>query len=471
MNYMIYTRGNKDDYDRWYDNGANPGWSYTDSWALYDELESSTAFEKSANPSGSLNIENAPYQTGLLNKYLAAGLEMNQSVVDYNNLNQMGIAVTQGTSKRGHRVSAAEAYINNVFKWRLNLHILTNAMVSKILIDSSTKTAYGVTFLLDGESQNVTASKEVIVSAGPIRSAQLLMVSGIGPKDHLLEKDIPVIQDLPIGEYFDHVLVVTPTFITNTSGESLNLNRVKLSDFLQFPLGQGLTTMYLGLEAVAFHKTSNSTRPEYCPDLELLFMSGGLHSDMGLGFSRLARIKQEVYADYFGPLESTAIDTWSSGILLLHPRTSGRVSLRDNSMLTDPVIEYPFFKEEQDLKDIVEAIRIAIQYAKTEAMQSVGSTLYHRKLVGCEEYDLDTGNYWECYIRHMATTLIHTTGTNRMGPSDDPRAVVDSNCRVHGIKGLRVADTSVVPVSMSGHTQAVSYLVGERVAKFIKAGN
>lgn len=470
VNYLIYTRGNRDDYDRWFANGSNPGWSYEESMALYDELESSTATGKIPNPSGTLSIENPPHRTALLEKYLAAGLEMNQPVIDYNGPNQMGIGVAQGTSLRGARVSAAEAYINNVFKWRANLHILTNSVVTKILIDNTTKTALGVEFVHKGVSHKIGATQEVIVSAGPIRSAQLLMVSGIGPRDHLLDNDVPFVHDLPVGEFFDHVAVEAPTFITNTTDQTLNLKRIGLDDFLQFPFGKGLATMYLGLEAIAFHKTSLTSRPSYCPDLELAFMSGGVHSDFGLGFRKLARIEQDVYDDFFKPLESTAIDAWTSIIINMHPRTTGRISLRDNSMLTSPVIDYPFFEQEEDLEDLLEGIKIVMKYAETEAMRSVNTRIYSKKVNGCEQELFGSDDYWRCYIRRIPTILVHMTGSNRMGPSGDPNAVVDASLRVHGMKRLRVADTSVIPVSVSGHPQAHSYLIGERLAKIIAAG-
>lgn len=140
-------------------------------------------------------------------------------------------------------------------------------------------------------------------------------------------------------------------------------------------------------------------------------------------------------------------------------------------MLSDPVVEYPFFEDTRDIDDIVEGIKIIMKYAETKAMQSINSTIYRKKIVGCKSKEFGSDAYWECYIRHMATTMVHMTGTNAMGPSSDPKAVVDANLKVHGIKRLRVADTSVVPVSVSGHTQSFSYLVGERLAKILAAGN
>lgn len=263
VNYLIYTRGNRDDFDRWEAIG-NPGWGYNESVALYEEFEQST-----------LSVENPPHRTKLLDRYLEAGRELNVPVIDYNGVNQMGIGLAQGTSLNGKRVSAAEAYLFDAFRQRSNLHILTKSVVTRILISNSSKTAYGVNFQHNGREYAVTATQEVIVSAGPFRSAQLLMVSGIGPREHLLEKNVPFIHDLPVGrKFFDHVAVEAPTFIVNTSGETINMKRVGVSDVMQFPFGRGIATMFLGLEALAFHKTSTSERPAYCPDLELLFMSG-----------------------------------------------------------------------------------------------------------------------------------------------------------------------------------------------------
>lgn len=469
VNYFVYTRGNRDDFDRWEAKGGNE-WGYATSMMLFDELESSTAYGKEPNPNGTLSIENSPYESELLEYYLEAGSEvLRKDPLDYNAEDQMGIGVVQGTSKNGRRVSAADAYIAGVFGTRRNLHILTNSMVTKILIDNSTKTATGVEFLNRRRFFRVQAASEVILSAGPIRSPQLLMVSGIGPREHLLQNNVTFIHDLPIGGFSDHFSIVAPTFIVNTTNQSLNLKRILPRDFLRPPLGRGMSQSFLGLEALAFHKLNSTERPPTCPDLELVFLSGGVHSDYGTGFRKTARIQQGVYNEFFRPLENTAIDAWSSIILHLHPRTRGRVSLRDNSMQSNPVVEYPFFNELQDLEDLLEGVRIVQRYAQTRAMQSIGAEIYSKKVRGCEGQVFDSDDYWRCYIRHMVSIMLHMVGSNRMGPSGDPEAVVDGRLRVHGINRLRVADTSVIPMTVSGHTQAFSYLIGERAARFLKA--
>lgn len=467
INYMVYTRGNRDDFDRWQAKGGVQ-WGYEESMRLYDELESSTAFGKEANPNGTLSVENAPHETELLEYYLAAAEELGVQIIDYNSGDQMGIGVTQGTSLNGRRMSAADAYLFNVFPGRSNLHIVTNSVATRIVIDNSTKTATAVEFVQKGRSVIVGAAREVILSAGPIRSAQLLMVSGIGPRDHLMERNVPFIHELPVGEFYDHVSLQAPTFLVNTTDQSLNLKKVLPSELLQFPAGRGVATMYLGLEALAFHKTNTSERPATCPDLEVVFMSGGVHSDFGTGFRKTARIEQRVYNDFFRPLEDTAIDTWTAIILNLHPRTRGRISLRDNSMLTDPVVAYPFFEDVRDLEDLVEGVRIVMRYAETQAMQMIGTRIYDKKLPGCEGEVFGSDDYWRCYIRRMTTIIVHAVASNRMGQRGDPEAVVDERLRVHGVNRLRVADTSVIPMTVSGHPQAFSYLIGERAARMIK---
>lgn len=462
VNYLIYTRGNKDDYDRWEEKGGEE-WGYEESMKLFDEFESSTAFGKVGNPSGKLSVENPTYQSKLLEYYLKAGVEVTgKSPIDYNSGDQMGIGVLQGTSKNGRRMSAADAYILKIHKKRPNLHVLTNSIGTRVLIENSTKTATGVEFTKKDKFYTVKAKREVILSAGPIRSPQLLMVSGVGPRDHLLEKNVDFIHDLPVGEFFDHIAIVAPTFIVNTTDQSLNLKRIGPMDFIK------IAPSYLGLEAVAYHKFSSSSRPATCPDLELVFMSGGVHSDVGTGFRKTARYEQSVYDEYFKPLENAFIDTVSTIIFHLHPQTKGRVSLRDNSMLTDPVIEYPFYSEQQDLEDMLEGIKIVMRYANTQAMRSIAARIYEKKISGCEDLEFGTDDYWACFLRRMTTTLIHMVAGNRMGPSDDPEAVVDGKLRVHGIKKLRVADTSVIPITVSGHPQAFSYLIGERAARILK---
>lgn len=137
-------------------------------------------------------------------------------------------------------------------------------------------------------------------------------------------------------------------------------------------------------------------------------------------------------------------------------------------MLSDPIIQYPFFEDERDLEDMLEGIRIVSRYAETDAMKTIGARIYDKKVKGCEDGDFGSDEYWRCYIRRMTTIMVHMVGTNKMGPKDDPEAVVDAKLRVHGINNLRVADTSVISVSVSGHPQAFSYLIGERLARILK---
>lgn len=398
---------------------------------------------------------------------------MGHPTVDYNAPEELGFGYLQVTSKLGRRVSAAKAFLH-YNKKRPNLHILPLTRVTKILIDSQTNTAYGVEFIRNRVKQQVMARREVILSAGPIASPQLLMLSGIGPRKHLNTLGIPVLQDLPVGQtLYDHISFPGLIFTLNVTGITLNENRdatlENVLDWIQF--GDGPVAAAGAAEGLGYIKTPNSDEPEEIPDIELLSIGGSLVSDGGPGGSKAVRrgmmISDEVFDGAYGSIDNT--DTWSAFLMLLHPKSVGYMELKDKNPFSHPRMYGNYLTDPRDVTAFIGGIRHVQALAETPPFQKYGARLHRAQYPACRSLKFDSDAYWECAVRTLTATLHHQIGTCRMGPENDPQAVVDPELRVYGIGRLRVVDSSVIPRTTAAHTNAPAIMIGEKAADMIKS--
>lgn len=306
VNYMIYTRGNPEDYDRWVEKG-NPGWSYDEvlPYFLKSEDVHLDSYDKEYHSKGGYLGTQTPFQSVLAEAFIDAGKERCAEEVDYNGRNPFGFSRIQSTLRRGRRASVSSAFLKPVEN-RPNLHISIQSRVTNVLVNSETKTAYGVRFIKSGVPTEILARKEVILSAGCLSTPQILMLSGIGPKNHLESLKIPVVQDLPVGaNLWDHILFVGLTFLINQTiydtSETFQTSSI-LEGFLK---GRGPLTSTAGMEALAFIKTEASKELGNYPDIELILSGmGGLSGDDSVT-RRNFRITDEFYDKFFKPLEGT----------------------------------------------------------------------------------------------------------------------------------------------------------------------
>lgn len=471
INYMIHVRGNRQDYDRWEKMG-NPGWSYKDVLPYFKKSEDSSVMihdPEYRNTGGYLSVQDVPYRSECVHAFVNASQEMGYNYVDYNGKEQLGISYVQSTTRRGARCSAEKAFLRSA-KFRPNLTILTKSRVTKILIDPTTKRTYGVEYIRNKQLQIARAKKEVILSAGAFNSPQLLMLSGVGPKKHLEELGIPLLQDLPVGQkLYDHLTFLGLIFTVN---QSIVLQQKELEDprnFFKFLLnGDGLLTTLGGVEALAYLKTSAADYPETYPDMELIFIGAGLHTDAGLVYKRMFRVSDEVYNAIWKPLENKF--AWTVFPMLLHPKSVGHMKLKSTNPFHWPKFYGNFFTDpaNQDVRAFIAAIREVQRIAKAPSLQRYGSEQVKTPVPGCTHLVFDTDDYWECALRHITATLHHQVSTCKMGPSSDKEAVVDSKLRVYGVFNLRVADTSIFPTPVCAHTNVPAFMVGEKAADLIK---
>lgn len=306
FNIILFQRGNRRDYDNWEAMG-NTGWGYDDVLPYFKKLENSRIKHGAPDyvgKGGPLTVSEVDYKSDVAKSFIEAGLELGWPYVDYNGPGQIGISYIQTSTKDGRRLSSNVAYLYPI-KNRKNLFVRKLSQVTKILIDPKTKTATGVQYVCNGKFHTVRARREVILSAGAINSPQLLMLSGIGPADHLKEMNIKTIKNLPVGfNLMDHAAPGALTFTTNAS--TFSLYKISPFDFIQFTAGnrQSVLESIGGCESLAFLELddpSPTVNPDGYPDIELIQTNGAMHSAQV--FPLVFGLKPSIYEAMFKQME------------------------------------------------------------------------------------------------------------------------------------------------------------------------
>lgn len=198
---------------------------------------------------------------------------------------------------------------------------------------------------------------------------------------------------------------------------------------------------------------------------------GSLVSDGGPGASKAIRrgmmITEQVFDEAFGSIDNS--DTWSVFPMLLHPKSVGRIELKDNNPFSHPRMYGDYLTHHVDVATFVAAIRYIQALASTAPFQKFGAKIHEAQYPDCRGLTFDTDSYWECAVRTLTATLHHQIATCRMGPEGDPLAVVDPELRVHGVQKLRVVDSSIIPRTIAAHTHAPAMMIGEKAADMIKS--
>ncbi|XP_018392673.1 PREDICTED: glucose dehydrogenase [FAD, quinone]-like [Cyphomyrmex costatus] len=523
VNFMIYSRGTSADYDGWEALG-NPGWSYEDILPYFIKSERCRLIDKDMRYhgyEGYLDVTTPPYATPLKECFLNAGQELGYELIDYNSDKFIGFSTVQANLRNGHRVSASKAFLKPI-RDRTNFYLSKLSTVTKIVINPQTKKAEGVQFMRGHKMYFVSATKEIILCAGTLGSPRLLMLSGIGPRDHLNSLDIDVIEDLPVGfNLQDHVSMSALTFLVN---ESVTIVEPRLGsnpvNFVKYLIeGNGPLTIPGGAEAMAlvntkannhmkkiqkeksklkyihhvnthkydkqytvpnitsitisrnvFNKISSHTNgsklsKDDFPDVELVLGASSLAGDTSGIYRSLLGLTEEFYKEVYGDYKG--FDSFMIVPVLLQPKSRGRLTLRSNNPWDSPIVDINYYDHEDDLNTMVQAIKIAIEVASTKAFERFNTTMLPVSFPGCKHIAFKSDAYWACVSRQVSTTLGHYAGTCKMSTRRNS-GVVDHRLRVHGIDGLRVVDASVMPTIIAGHTNAPVYMIAEKANDMIK---
>lgn len=464
INSMMYTRGNEKDYDLWADHG-NDGWCYKDVLPYFKKQEDAHLHNfdrKYHSQGGPVHVENPQHDSPMTEVVVQAGKELGLEEVDYNGQHQLGISAPQINTEHGKRESSSQAYLVP-HKNRHNLVVRPLSQALQIIISPHTKEATGVKYLHNGKLFIAKADKEVIVSAGALNSPKLLMLSGVGPKEDLEHLHIEVLSDLPVGHNLkDHVFFPGVSYYLNKSTEIPDLHD-ELVQLLKERKGP-LTNP--GPIAIGFIKTAASEDKTDYPDVELLAIQNSLNE--GFDAVKFLRYKREIYDSVWKPIE--AKESIDMGVVLMHPKSTGIVKLKSKDPLNWPAVHVNQLTDpdDHDLLTLLHGAKKAAEFGKTEAFQKIGAHLNEHPVHGCETHEFGSDLYWKCAIRHLSTAFAHYIGTCKMGPHTDKEAVVDNRLKVHGIQKLRVADVSVIPVPITGHTNAAAMMIGEKASDLIK---
>ncbi|MEL7274406.1 MAG: choline dehydrogenase [Pseudomonadota bacterium] len=438
INGMVYVRGHARDFDHWQESGAK-GWSYAHVQPYFRRAETSHggAEGEGRGTNGPLHVGRGPRENPLFHAFVEAGRQAGfETTEDYNGLKQEGFGPMEQTVHKGRRWSAANAYLKPALK-RENLRMM-KCFASRILFEG--KKAVGVEVMRGDRVERVRARKEVVLAASSINTPKMLMLSGIGPAAHLRDHGIEVLEDRPgVGDNLqDHLELYIQMASTQpiTLYSKLNLFSKAMigAQWLFFKSGLGASNQF---ESAAFVRSAPGI--DY-PDIQYHFLP------IAIRYDGKAPAEGHGFQAHVGPMRS---------------ESRGRISLASADPKAPPEIRFNYMSAPNDFAEFRHCIRLTREIFAQEAFDPFrGKEIAPGAAVQSDD-ELDE------YIRNHVESAYHPCGTAKMGSVSDPQAVVDEECRVIGVEGLRVVDTSIFPRITNGNLNGPAIMTAEKASDHI----
>ena len=477
---MMYARGHPSIFDEWAKMG-NKGWSYAEIEKYFERAEypiNNKLFKnglfRSLKNNGPMVIDYFSHSPEFSKDILLAATELGYRISSLRGRSQAGFMIAPMLTENGLRGTTVKYYLKSM-KNQKNLKVLTNTHVSKIIFDSWSDRAIGIEVLdKNNEAKIIMASKEIILTAGAIGSPQILLQSGIGPKEDLEKLNIKVIKNLPVGKNLqNHVSVSVKMSIEDTNYESISVDAV--NEFLlnrSGPLASTGLTQLTGFIETSFAKKG-------VPDIQVFFdgfssecVKTGLKNECQDGSIEKCPTRREII------IRPTVVNAKSKGYL----------KLNSTNPLEHPLIYPNYFTHKNDIEVLLEGIKKVIEFTKTDAMKKWDLKLENSNHQWCSRFvtnefwsaiktftciilffrfNFGSDEYWKCLIRAKTGPENHQSGTCKMGPESKLDSVVDSYLKVHGIPNLRVADASIFPILTNANPVASIIMVAEKASEII----
>lgn len=471
---QIYVRGSEKLYNSLVKKGLK-NWSYNSTETIFKKVErirSITKTETNTTIYGKCGLipvsKFRKTEISVLEKVVCSGFEhigcKKESDINKKDI-EVGFVSMQGIIKNGRSMNTAKAYLSPVFG-RENLKVMKYTRVTKILVDKTSMKATGVEVQTKyGQTLTLKANLEILLCAGAVGSAQILLASGIGPKKHLSEMEVPVVKDLNVGQKF----LITPVF----AGFVISYDKSIVCNQTEEEIAFKYLARHSGLlsrpNAMSFGGFLNTG------------MSGSSFADIEVfqyyipknTYSKLCQLKSifgfsDTLLSVYAKLNyERAISIFT--IALINTKSTGKILLRSTNPLDSPVIVGNMLTEKSDVKSFLEAIKLLSKIEKSDGMRLVNAKIEDIDLDGCAKYKAKTNEHWECLLKYMVSTTSSTAGSCRMGIETDTDAVVDSELNVIGISNLRVIGRTVMPLITSAYSNVPCIMIAERAYDMIKS--
>ncbi|XP_050346434.1 ecdysone oxidase-like [Nymphalis io] len=448
MNYMFYVRGCPDDYDSWAKVVNDSSWNYNEVYPFFiksERLENkeilNSQYRHFHGVNGFLGVTRGEDREQT-RKYLGAFRELGHRVLlDINGKSRLGYTIPLFTIANNMRQTTAYTNLGRN-KHRTNLHVLKKTFVTKILFDENNN-AIGVKALTEDDKLiTIKANREVIITAGAINTPKLLMLSGIGPKNHLQSLNIKVRSDLPVGmNYQDHPITFAAIKMEKSQTQPPPSDPHKpLPSFVGYVALNDSSTCP-DYQALHFIFPSNSELP-----YQLCIFNFGFDKTVCQNLIKASKNRIILLAN----------------VSVLRPKSRGRVLLRSTNPKDSPIVHAKIFSDETDLTNLASYLEDYLKVLNTTYFMDVNAEFVDLELEQCKGLRFGSTEYWKCYIECTILTMCHYSGTCAMG------SVVDSQLRVFNVNRLRVGDTSVMPRITSGNTNVPAIMIAEKLSHMIK---